>query len=330
MHGSSVERRESDFSGMVEEMRRSSRRALEVTTPHLRLCKVVDLVQKFVEAVRRANAPRSVFGGSEHGPKKREALRRHREAHLAIRDAEIGLMPLLMRLTALDCTFVFGDAPCFGVNPFVWDSELWMPLSRWAEAGYSLLFGDKDQADWPRRLSPKEFEVWLAEEEAIKQDLLERMRAFLPDDGYPVVDEKRRVVKWRGEELRLGDKTKKAFDLFACLARSKGDPVQHDDICEALDYPELRPSAKDYDKQERRRADLLRTDIHRLRVELRTSKLPQLADAIITTPGHVRLDVSELESPNDPNGPFVNSQENPSFARSQREKPEKSRKRKSS
>ena len=332
MSRSIAERREDDFKQMVEEVRRSTLWTPDLTSPHLRLLEVVVLIQRFVEAVRRANTPRSLFGGSERDPTQREALRRHREAHLAIRDAEIGLMPLLMRLTALDYAFVFGDAPCFGVNRFEWDTELWMPLSRWAEDGYSLLFGERDQADWPRSLSPKEFEEWVAEEEAIKQDVLERMMAVLPDDGYPVVDVELGIVKWRGETIRLCDrkKTKKTLLLFARLAKAKGDPVPHEDICEALDYPPLRPDDTDYIRYERRRSDLLRMDIHRLRADLRASKVPQLADAIITTePGCVRLDVSELDSSTDAAGPVVNSQEIPSFARPSPEKPGKSRKRKS-
>lgn len=333
MHGSTLDGREADFRRMVEEVRRSSRRFPDLTAPHLRLWEVVVLVQRFAEAVRRAHAPRSFSTGPDSATQRREALRRHREAHLAIRDLNIGLVPLLLRLTSLDCTFVFGDGPSFGVNRFEWDTELWMPLSRWAEAGFALLYKDKDKADWPRQVSAGEFQDWLAEEEAIKQDVLERMKAVLPDDGSPVVDVERGVVKWRGEVVRLceGKKTKKSLLLLARLAKAKGDPVPHEDICEALDYPPLRADDTDFARYERRRADLLRKDIQRLRDDLRASKVPQLADAIITSePGCVRLDVTELPSTADALGPFVNSQEFPSFTRSQREKPGKSRKRTSS
>lgn len=352
MHGSTGEDRENDFRRMVEVVRRNAQRTPELTTPHLRLWEVVALVQRFVESVRRANTPRRVFGGPERDPKQRESLRRHREAHLDIRDAEIGLMPLLMQLTNLDCTFVFGDSPLFGINRFEWDSELWLPLSRWAEAGFALLYTGRDKADWPRCLSSKDFEEWLAEEEAIKQDVLERMKALLPEDGYPVVDVERGIVKWRGEIVRLcdGKKTKKPLLLFECLANAKGDPVTHEEICDALDYPRRKSGDTNFAHYERRRADLLRKDIQRLRADLRASRVPQLSDAIITKePGCVRLDVAELASngclPSDSHlhvaleadgssthaeEPFVNSQEIPSFARSSPEKPGKSRKRKSS
>lgn len=332
MHGSTNEGRENDYRRMVEEVRRSTLRTPHLMAPHLRLWEVVILVQKFVEAVRRANAPRTFLGGSERDPRQRELLRRHREAHFAIRDPDIGLLPLLARLTNMDCTFVFGDAPCFGVNTFEWDNEIWLSMSRWAEAGFNLLFKGKGEEDWPRYLNLTDVEGWVAEGEFIKQDVLERMTKLLPDDGYPVVDAKRGVVKWRGETVRLcdGKKTKKLFQLFECLATAKGDPVPHEDICEALDYPPLRPDDTDYIRYERRRADLLRMDIHRLRVKLRASQVPQLADAIITTePGCVRLDVSELDCFTDEAGRFVNSQEIPSFARPSPEKPGKSRKRKS-
>lgn len=283
-------KKRNDLEEVLQEARRSFMERSKVTSPHLRLWEIATQVQQYIEAVRRANAPRSLSGDPVRDPKKREALRRHREAHFSICKPDIGVGLMMVKLSNLDCTSVFGDTLFWGINSFEWDVELWQPLERWALAGFNMLFAGMKKPDWPRILSATEVKNWVEEGEAIKADLLERMVKLLPNGKFPIVDEKNRVIKWEEKEIRLKGKN---FLLFACLAKAKGRVVEHEDICDALDYQQLKPT-DDHAGYERRRADRLRKEIQRLREALKKSGAPELAEAIITEERGYALDVSGL------------------------------------
>lgn len=92
-----------------------------------------------------------------------------------------------------------------------------------------------------------------------------------PSDDLPVIDEDRFSIWWRGKETSLGNTER--FLLASRLIRSRGRKIEHLDICDLLDNPQMRPEA-------------IRSAISKLRQKLP----PELANRIKSGNGFYRFD----------------------------------------
>lgn len=287
------------FEELAEALRRSTEKNTKMLPPHLRLWEIAGWVQKFLQAVLDANAPRSFYLGDEKNPKKHAAMRRHREAHLSIQHQELGLMPQLVRLTSVNCATVFGDHLGWGVNPHEWEANVWKPLNKWAWNGHKMLYSGMKDEKWPQFLDSSKYEEWWDEGEAIRETLLERMTELLPSVSYPKVDLERQVFTWREKEFQLGKKRdNKSYLLLVCLVKAKGKRVDSDTIFTELDYPSLK-HGNSFERSKKQRDNRFRQDLRRLRVALKTAGEPELSKAVVVDGAGLRLDMSKLPSPAD-------------------------------
>jgi hypothetical protein len=89
--------------------------------PVQRIGDSLDMLRRYMAAVVRANDPRDFSPGAAKDPEQSELLRQHREVHFADSRPDAGLIPLRVKLKALDCTFVLAGEVCWRLDEADWE-----------------------------------------------------------------------------------------------------------------------------------------------------------------------------------------------------------------
>ena len=152
------------------------------------------MVMNYQSAVVDADIPRDYLPDAALDPRQRELLQKHRKESLK---PSSRLMTLRDVLSDLHCNFVVDEEDVWDLDAVEWRDTIWRPVYQWAQMGFTML---STTAQVPQQA----LRDWLRRGKDIEQLLNDRKVIFLPDHIFPVIDEPRKSVWWKGTRYVIG------------------------------------------------------------------------------------------------------------------------------